>query len=421
MEESPSGLKPPKPKKQGLSKKPMYFFLAAVLVMVGLLYYAIDRTDNRQKRQEETKKTAVDERPLAQGQGPGLALPPAQAPAIATAPEPKETKREPIVVVQRDEAKDKEAEALRKRKEQAYYQALAAPLLAKRVNNNNSGTKPEQGQPDNSSIVRTVSNTPNVSNTSNASAGTAGSEGYDPAADRDKEDFFTRADTRDGDKAWLSRHTREAGRKFEVKTGTVIPAAMVTGINSDLPGTMIAQVTQNVYDTATGKYLIFPQGTRLYGVYDSRVVYGQSRVLAAWNRAIFPDGSSVDIGAMGGADMSGYSGFEDQVNNHYLRIFGSAFLMSAITGGTSYAVDSVGNNNNNSNRTTFQDAMASALAAQMGQTTLRLLEKNLNIKPTLEIRPGYQFNIVVTKDIAFKEPYSDSHTGGQHGTAAVWP
>ena len=226
----------------------MYFFLAAVLVMVGLLYYAIDRTDNRQKRQEETKKTAVDERPLAQGQGPGLALPPAQAPAVVTVPEPKETKKEPIVVVQREESKDKEAEALRKRKEQAYYQALAAPLLAKRVNNGNK----EQGQPNSSQpenpMARTASNTPNVNNAANTSAGTAGSEGYDPAADRDKEDFFTRADTKDGDKAWLSRHTREAGRKFEVKTGTVIPAAMATGINSDLPGSMIAQVTQNVYE-----------------------------------------------------------------------------------------------------------------------------------------------------------------------------
>ena len=210
---------------------------------------------------------------------------------------------------------------------------------------------------------------------------------------------------------WLSRHTREAGSKLEIKTGTVIPGVMVSGINSDLPGVMIAQVSRNVYDMASGKHLIIPQGAKLYGAYDSRVIYGQERVLVAWNRIIFPDGTSVTLGAMPGADMSGYAGFNDQVNNHYVRIFGSAFLMSVISGSTSYAVDSMSNNNTGSNTTTFQDAMAAALAAQMGQVTLRLLEKNLNIAPTLEIRPGYQFNIIATKDLAFKDPYSDQFIG----------
>jgi type IV secretion system protein VirB10 len=149
--------------------------------------------------------------------------------------------------------------------------------------------------------------------------------------------------------------------------------------------------------------LVLNDGTPLY---DSRVIYGQSRVLIAWNRIIFPDGSAVTLGAMPGADMSGYAGFTDQVNNHYLRIFGSAVLMSLITGGTSYAVDSVSNNSNSTAQsTTVQDAMASSLASQLGQTTQMLLQRNLNIKPTLEIRPGYQFNVIVTKDVVFKGAY----------------
>jgi len=123
---------------------------------------------------------------------------------------------------------------------------------------------------------------------------------------------------------------------------------MISGINSDLPGSLIAQVSQNVYDTATGHHLLVPQGAKLYGVYDSRVVYGQSRVLVAWNRLIFPDGSAVTLGAMPGADISGYAGYEDLLNNHYLRIFGSAFLMSLVTGGTSYAMDNVSNSSDNS-------------------------------------------------------------------------
>ena len=233
--------------------------------------------------------------------------------------------------------------------------------------------------------------------------GGLGPDGYDPAADRDKEAFFVRADSQE----WLSPYTREAGRKFEVKTGTVIPGVMVSGVNSDLPGSLIAQVTQNVYDTAAGQHLILPQGSKLYGVYDSRVVYGQERVLIAWNRVVFPDGSSVTLGAMPGTDMAGYAGFHDQVNNHYLRIFGSAVMMSFITGGMGYAMDQANNSNNSGlTSTTMQDEMVSALAAQLGQTTLQLLQKNLNIKPTLEIRPGYQFNVIVTKDMVFRGPYA---------------
>ena len=128
--------------------------------------------------------------------------------------------------------------------------------------------------------------------------------------------------------------------------------------------------------------------------------------MIAWNRVIFPDGSAVTLGAMPGADMSGSAGFTDQVNNHYLRIFGSAMLMSLITGGTSYAVDSASNSNNSTAQTTtVQDSMASALATQLGQTTQMLLQRNLNIKPTLEIRSGYQFNVIVTKDVVFKGAY----------------
>jgi type IV secretion system protein VirB10 len=192
----------------------------------------------------------------------------------------------------------------------------------------------------------------------------------------------------------------------ELKTGTVIPGVMVSGVNSDLPGSLLAQISQNVYDTATGRHLLLPQGAKLYGVYYSRVVYGQERVLIAWNRVIYPDGSSVTLGAMPGTDTAGYAGFHDQVDNHYLRIFGSAIMMSFITGGMSYAVDQAANTSGGTTSTTMHDEMVSALAAQLGQTTIQLLQKNLNIKPTLEIRPGYQFNIVITKDVVFRGPYA---------------
>ena len=229
---------------------------------------------------------------------------------------------------------------------------------------------------------------------------------YDPSADRDKEAFFGRADR---DESWILPHARTAGQPLEIKTGAVIPSVMVTGINSDLPGNIIAQVSQNVWDTATGRQLLIPQGSRLFGVYDSRVVYGQSRVLVAWNRLVFPDGSAVTLGAMPGSDMSGHAGYTDKVNNHYLRIFGSAILMSLISGSMAYTMDSFAPSTSGTDTApSIRDEMVAALAAQLGQTTMQLLQRNLNIKPTLEIRPGYQFNVIVTKDLVFQKAYAAS-------------
>jgi len=405
MENSPNSLKPPKPGGKGMSKKPMMIGLVIFLVMLLALMYSLSGTKKR-TGQEEDKKPQTASTPLAGGQGEGaLALPPAaKTPAVALQDETKPRKNL-VVSINQPAGKEDPAE---KRREQLYLTALAAPMLAKKgKDSGQGGAKDGQNATTHNSI---------------ASGSPERESGYDPAANIDKENFFRRADTaRDKDAGWLSRYTRESGRSLEVKTGTVIPAVMVTGINSDLPGVMVAQVSQNVYDTGTGEHLLIPQGAKLYGMYDSRVVYGQERVLVAWNRVIFPDGSSVTLGAMPGADISGYAGLNDQVNNHYIRIFGSAFLMSIITGGVSYSVDSVSNNSSNGNTTTFQDAMAAALAAQMGSVTLKLLEKNLNIAPTLEIRPGYQFNVICTKDVAFTEPYSDqfiSATGANAGSNA---
>lgn len=138
------------------------------------------------------------------------------------------------------------------------------------------------------------------------------------------------------------------------------------------------------------------------------MAYGQRRVLIAWNRVIFPDGSSVTLGAMPGADVGGYGGFQDGVDNHYFRVFGSAVLMSLITGATAYAADRGNNDSGDDGPTTLHDEMVSALASQIGQVALQLLQKNLSISPTLTIRPGYRFNVAVTKDVVFKEPYGQA-------------
>lgn len=208
-----------------------------------------------------------------------------------------------------------------------------------------------------------------------------------------------------GKRAWLDSPANPAdylaaGRRplvspYEIKTGTVIPGIMIGGINSDLPGQIVAQVRENVWDSATGAHLLIPQGARLVGTYDNQVTRGQSRVLVAWNRIIYPDGSSLDLGSMPGADQGGYAGFRDKVNNHYWKVFGDAMMLSLFSAGIqlSQPQSSVGQGYDN------QQIVAASIGQQLGQAGMQITQKNLNIQPTLEIRPGYRFNIMVTKDM----------------------
>jgi len=191
---------------------------------------------------------------------------------------------------------------------------------------------------------------------------------------------------------------------YSILTGFVIPAVLISGINSELPGQIMAQVSQDIYDTPVGKWRLIPQGARLVGSYSSDVAYGQSRVLVAWQRIIFPDGKTMDIGAMPGADGIGQAGFKDQVNNHYLRIFGSALLMSAVIAGATYSQRDAGGGGV-FGRQNAGSILSQSLGQQLGQATTRLMMKNLNIAPTLEIRPGFRFNVIVTKDMVFSKPY----------------
>lgn len=183
---------------------------------------------------------------------------------------------------------------------------------------------------------------------------------------------------------------------YELKAGTVIPAVMIGGINSDLPGQILAQVSENVYDTKTGRHLLIPQGSKLVGTYDNSVTMGQSRALVVWSRVIFPDASSIDLNMMPGADQGGYAGFKDRVNNHYGKIFGSALMLSLFSAGIQLSQprsDSVLTNPN------VGQTAAGAVGQQLGITGEQLMQRNIRIQPTLQIRPGYRFNVSVTKDL----------------------
>ncbi len=178
---------------------------------------------------------------------------------------------------------------------------------------------------------------------------------------------------------------------YEIKTGTLIPGVLLSGINSDLPGRIIGQVRENVYDTATGEYLLIPQGTKIVGKYSANVSYGQDRALIIWQRLVFPDGSTVNLGAMNGTDQEGYAGFEDQVDHHYFRIFGSALLLTVLNGDITVSNGELVIKSENTDTQRRETAIEKAAS--------KMIEKQLGVAPTITIRPGYRFNIFVTKDI----------------------
>ena len=182
--------------------------------------------------------------------------------------------------------------------------------------------------------------------------------------------------------------------RHELIAGSVIPAVLVTGINSNLPGTVTAEVRQTVYDSFHPDVVLIPQGTRLIGEYSSNVGYGQSRVLVAWDELILPNGSTVDLKRMEGVNSQGQAGLRDLVHNHYLRTFGSAILMSAL--GVAAQLSQPQSSSVLQSQNAGQTA-AGAAADSINQVAAQLLERNLNVAPTLIIRPGFTFNVMVNK------------------------
>ena len=199
------------------------------------------------------------------------------------------------------------------------------------------------------------------------------------------------------DKAVYNPHNlQDPASPYQVLAGTIISASLVTGIKSDLPGKIIAQVTENVYDTNTGNHLLIPQGARVIGTYDSVVAFGQSRALVIWQRIILPDGSSVVIENLPATDTAGYAGLEDEVNFHTWRLIKGVVLSTLLGIGTEL---------------TFGDEESDLLSALRGssqdnanQVGQRLAQRNLNIQPTITVRPGWPLRIIVNKDLVLR-PY----------------
>jgi type IV secretion system protein VirB10 len=210
--------------------------------------------------------------------------------------------------------------------------------------------------------------------------------------------------------AWRERHARlketevsdrlhSPPSPYALMAGTFIPASLITGISSDLSGVLVAQIRQSVYDTVSGRYLLLPQGTRAIGAYDSAVVYGQERVLIVWQRLILPNGRSLQLEGMPGVDMAGLSGLKDKVNYHLWPLLRAVILSSVLSVGSRVPFGSTQGYNPTLSQEFAQDFAAAANRAGQG-----IVNRELQRKPTLEVRPGFSFNILVHQDLIL-QPY----------------
>jgi type IV secretion system protein TrbI len=181
---------------------------------------------------------------------------------------------------------------------------------------------------------------------------------------------------------------------YELLAGTVIPAALVTGINSDLPGQMIAAVIENVFDSVTGRHLLIPQGSKLLGEYDSQIAFGQRRVLMVWTRLILPDGASIILDRLPGVDTAGNTGLEDGVDWHWRRLLAGAALSTLVGVGAELAAP-------DRNDTNGRVVVASRESVQesVNEVGQQITRRNLNVQPTLRVRPGFRFRVIVNRDL----------------------
>ena len=214
---------------------------------------------------------------------------------------------------------------------------------------------------------------------------------------QEKETFLTSATAVE---PYLSKPLLSPISKYELKAGSVIPAALLTAINTDLPGEVIGQVTENVYDSATGKYLLIPQGARLLGKYQSLVTNGQNRALLVWQRLIYPNGDSIVLDGMPGVDESGMAGLSDKVDYHAVKLAESVALTTALAYAGNLARDP-----KSSSGYGGSDVVGDSVAQQANRIGEKIIDRQLDVQPTITVRAGWPLRVLVNKDLVLA-PYS---------------
>lgn len=365
-----------------VTKLPLALVMSTALLAglsVGYVFYA--RAANARQIDGEPTINLPDARMITGGRSDGVVEPP---------PTPTPVFADPALPPDMNDGGD---ESVRKMMREAYLRALRAPT---RVTSDTVASNHRSG-PDTKKLRIESDDEPEERYGGGVMANYSDvSDSEEPSVQDARSKFLNqKRETK------YLRSTRVSPiSRYELKAGSVIPGIMLSGINSDLPGQIHAQVGQDVYDTKDGNFLLIPRGTRLVGEYDSKVIFGQKRVLVKWDRCVFPDASTLELEAMQGADSGGYAGFHDRVNNHFLRMFGAAALMSVISAG--YEVSQP----DNSYRSfSAQEQLAASMARDLSQLSMEIIRRNLDIQPTLQVRPGYRFHIMVNKDMVLPEAY----------------
>jgi type IV secretion system protein VirB10 len=233
-------------------------------------------------------------------------------------------------------------------------------------------------------------------NQDSSATGVGLSGGANQTHQQEKEAFLTQGAAVE---PYLSKPLLNPISKYELKAGSVIPGALVTAINTDLPGEVIGQVTENVFDSVTGEYLLIPQGSKLLGKYQSLVTNGQNRALVVWQRLIYPNGNSIILDGMPGTDESGAAGLQDKVDYHLDKLAEGTALSTALA----YA-GNLARNPNSSSGNNGQDVIGDTVAQQANRIGEKIIDRELDVQPTITIRQGWPLRVLVNKDMIL-EPY----------------
>jgi type IV secretion system protein VirB10 len=418
FEESPSGLdinpRPPKPAK--VSRRAAGAVIVIAVIILALFAYG------GYKRQER-QVAALAERGIPRTVGPATAagadiakavpasnvpfapptdgklVPPneppqtvspsqgyrAPVPQTAVAPPPLPTNPEPTP---------------EQRRQIAAYEAEQQAMTAPTTLRNGIGQRTGSPGTPTAATVQTADIARLIRSLTTGSA--RGDAEDDPHPEPDKREFLDKARSTESSNYLKSNRTPPLS-PYEIKAGWEIPAVLEQALNSDLPGELKALVSSNVYDTATGRYLLIPQGSRLVGIYDSQVGYGQDGAQVVWSRIIYPDSSSIDLGGMVGQDAHGAAGFRGKVDRHYRRLIGFAVLTSLFAASTDLA------QSRNRSLLTYPspgEIAASAVGREVSEVGAQITRRNLNVQPTIKVPIGYPFNVRVNRDILFDAPYT---------------
>jgi type IV secretory pathway VirB10-like protein len=304
---------------------------------------------------------------LARNASAGIGVPPATAGPVTTSPLPGTTPASPSTV-------NNEASADQQRRRQQRDGARASKLFAGAGDGARSATASAELPP-------SVPGQPATGEPAPAANGDA----------QDRKAAFVAGGTREPT-VNSGRLTPPAGR-YVVSAGSTIAAALITGLSSDLPGQVVAQVTEDVFDTVTGRTRLIPQGTRLIGIYDARVSYGQSRALVVWTRLIFPDGRSIDLDRMVGTDAAGQSGLTDRVNNHTGKLLMAGLLSTLFGVGANAATTGGGDNAD------IAFAIRESAGRSVESTGDKIVSRQLDVQPTITVRPGARVRVLVSRDL----------------------